>query len=163
MTTLYITPKAWKQIEQAVRKKPSLETGGVMMGYPLGEDRWVVTYASEPGPNAIHQPHSIFFDDTHLNKLVRKLSRHRQWKYIGDWHSHTVKRLSPSKGDKRTIWAKASQSMYMSSSPLMLIVGLSKNNQINARGFILGNTLREVGKIELYDRQAQQQLGEKAP
>ncbi|MFF0827267.1 Mov34/MPN/PAD-1 family protein [Brevibacillus sp. NPDC003359] len=163
MTTLYITPKAWKQIEQAVRKKPSLETGGVMMGYPLSEDRWVVTYASEPGPNAIHQPHSIFFDDSHLNKLVRKLSRHRQWKYIGDWHSHTIKRLSPSKGDKRTIWSKASQSMYMSSSPLMLIVGLGKNDQINARGFILGDTLREVGKIELYDQQAQRQLGEKAP
>lgn len=163
MTTLYITPKAWRQIEEAVKKKPSLETGGVMMGYSLGEDRWVVTYASEPGPNAIHQPHSIFFDDTHLNKLVRKLNRSRQWKYIGDWHSHTVKRLSPSKGDKRTIWSKATQSMYMSSSPLMLIVGLGKNNQVHARGFILGNTLREVGKIEMYDRPAQRQLGEKAP
>ncbi|GIO05013.1 hypothetical protein J31TS6_10410 [Brevibacillus reuszeri] len=163
MTTLYITPKAWKQIEQAVRKKPSLETGGVMMGYSLGEDEWVVTYASEPGPKAIHQPHSIFFDDSHLRKLVRKLSKSRQWQYIGDWHSHTIKRLSPSKGDKRTIWTKATQSMYMSSSPLMLIVGLGKQNQIQARGFILGNTLREVGKIELFDRKAHRQRGEKAP
>ncbi|MGG1663279.1 Mov34/MPN/PAD-1 family protein [Brevibacillus sp. NRS-1366] len=163
MTTLYITPKAWKQIEQAVRKKPSLETGGVMMGYSLGEDSWVVTYASEPGPKAIHQPNSIFFDDSHLRKLVRKLSRNRQWQYIGDWHSHTIKRLSPSKGDKRTIWTKATQSMYMSSSPLMLIVGLGKQNQIQARGFILGNTLREVGKIELFDRQAHRQRDGKAP
>lgn len=163
MTTLYITPKAWKQIETAVRKDPSLETGGVMMGYSLGDEKWVVTYASDPGPKAIHRPTSIFFDDEHLHKLVRKLSRNRRWQYIGDWHSHTIRRLSPSKGDKRTIWYKANQSVYTSASPLMLIVGLGRQRQLQARGFILGNSLREVGKIELYDRQAHQQHGETSP
>lgn len=163
MTTLYITPRAWKQIETAVRKDPSLETGGVMMGYSLGDKAWVVTYASDPGPKAIHQPSSIFFDDDHLNKLVRKLSRNRRWQYIGDWHSHTIRRLSPSKGDKRTIWYKASQSVYTSKSPLMLIVGLGRQKQLQARGFILGHSLREVGRIELYDRQAHRQHGETSP
>ncbi|EAO7496417.1 MULTISPECIES: Mov34/MPN/PAD-1 family protein [Brevibacillus] len=163
MTTLYITPKAWKQIETAVRKDPSLETGGVMMGYALGDEKWVVTYASDPGPKAIHRPTSIFFDDEHLRKLVRKLSRNRRWQYIGDWHSHTIRRLSPSKGDKRTIWYKANQSEYTSTSPLMLIVGLGRQKQLQARGFILGNSLREVGKIELYDRQAHRQHGETSP
>ncbi|EST56780.1 hypothetical protein T458_04215 [Brevibacillus panacihumi W25] len=152
MTTLYLTPRAWKQIENAVRKNPSLETGGVMMGYSLGEDEWVIAYASDPGPKAIHQPSSIFFDDEYLRKIVRKLNRSRRWQYLGDWHSHTIRRLSPSKGDKRTIWSKAIQSKYMSASPLMLIVGLNKQNQLQARGFILGNSLREVGKIELFDR-----------
>lgn len=160
MTILYITPTAWKQIETAVRKNPSIETGGVMMGYPLGDDRWVVTYASEPGPNAIQNPNSVFFDDSHLRKLVRKLSQSRKWQYLGDWHSHTIKRLSPSRGDKRTIWEKASQSMYTSPSPLMLIVGLGRHNQVQARGFILGNSLREVGRIELFDRQVHQPRGE---
>lgn len=163
MTTLYITPKAWKQIETAVRKDPSLETGGVMMGYSLGDEKWVVTYASDPGPKAIHRPTSIFFDDEHLRKLVRKLSRNRRWQYIGDWHSHTIRRLSPSKGDKRTIWYKANQSVYTSTSPLMLIVGLGRQKQLQARGFILGSSLREVGKIELYDRQAHRQHGETSP
>lgn len=134
-----------------------------MMGYSLGEEEWVVTYASDPGPNAIHQPNSIFFDDSHLRKLVRKLSRSHRWQYIGDWHSHTIKRLSPSKGDKRTIWAKATQSMYMSSSPLMLIVGLGKQNQVQGRGFILGSSLREVAKIELIDRQALRRRGGTSP
>jgi integrative and conjugative element protein (TIGR02256 family) len=156
MTTLYITPKAWNQIENAVRKDPSLETGGVMMGYALEDANWVVTYASDPGPNAIHQPTSIFFDDEHLRNLVQRLSRSRRWQYIGDWHSHTIRKLSPSKGDKRTIWNKANQSLYMSSSPLMLIVGLGKQRQLQARGFILGNSLREVSKIEIYDRQVLQ-------
>ncbi|MDR7315111.1 Mov34/MPN/PAD-1 family protein [Brevibacillus nitrificans] len=156
MTILYITPKAWKQIETAVRKDPSLETGGVMMGYPMGDGRWVVTYASEPGPKAIQSPHSVYFDDAHLRKLVLNLSKSRKWQYLGDWHSHTIKRLSPSKGDKKTIWEKATQSIYSSPSPLMLIVGLGRHNQVQARGFILGNSLREVGKIELFDRQVHQ-------
>jgi len=163
MTILYITPKAWKQIETAVRKDPSIETGGVMMGYSLGDNRWVVAYASEPGPKAIQNPNSVFFDDGHLRSLVRKLSKSRKWQYLGDWHSHTIKRLSPSKGDKRTIWEKASQSMYTSPSPLMLIVGLGRQNQVQARGFILGNSLREVGRIELFDRQAHQRRGETSP
>ncbi|MED4585592.1 Mov34/MPN/PAD-1 family protein [Brevibacillus choshinensis] len=160
MTILYITPKAWKQIESAVRKDPSVETGGVMMGYPMDNNRWVVTYASEPGPKAIQHPKSVYFDDGHLGKLVRKLSKTRQWQYLGDWHSHTIKRLSPSKGDKKTILEKATQSIYTSPSPLMLIVGLGKQNQVQARGFILGNSLREVGKIELFDRQVHQPRGE---
>jgi integrative and conjugative element protein (TIGR02256 family) len=163
MTILYITPKAWKQIETAVRKNPSVETGGVMMGYPMDRNKWVVTYASEPGPGAIQNPYSVYFDDSHLHKLVRKLSKSRKWQYLGDWHSHTVKRLSPSKGDKKTIWEKATQSKYTSPSPLMLIVGLGKQNQVQARGFILGNSLREVGRIELFDRLAHQPHGETTP
>lgn len=163
MTTLYITPKAWKQIEEAVQKNPSLETGGVMMGYSIGEEQWLVTFASGPGPRAVHHATSIMFDDEYLRKLVRKVSRSRRWQYLGDWHSHTVRRLSPSKGDKRTIWAKASQSVYMSSSPLMLIVGLGRQHQLRARGFILGDTLREVGKLALYERPALKQRGQKFP
>lgn len=165
MASLYLTPKVWRQIEQAVRKNPYLETGGVLMGYPISEDReeWLVTYASGPGPKAIHQPHSIMFDDQHLRNLVRKQRRRRPWQYIGDWHSHTVRRLSPSKGDRRTIWEKASQSVYMSTSPFMLIVGLNKRNQLQGRAYSLGNTLSEVKDLRVIDRQFLQQRLEKSP
>jgi integrative and conjugative element protein (TIGR02256 family) len=164
MTTLYITPKAWDQIERTVRENPSLETGGILMGYGINEDDWLVTYASGPGPNAIHEPYSIMFDDRYLGKLIRKLSRRRgRWQYIGDWHSHTIRRLSPSRGDRRTIWRKAMQAKYTSSSPLMLIVGLGKRDQIQARCFILGNSLREVNRIALAERRAGLQRREISP
>ncbi|MEJ8545650.1 Mov34/MPN/PAD-1 family protein [Brevibacillus borstelensis] len=157
MASLYLTPKVWRQIEQAVRKNPNLETGGVLMGYPLSKEEWLVTYASGPGPKAIHQPHSIMFDDQHLRNLVRKQSRRRQWQYIGDWHSHTVRRLTPSKGDRRTIWEKASKSVYMSASPFMLIVGLNKRDQLQGRAFTLGDALNEVKNLKVIDRQFLQQ------
>ncbi|USG64043.1 Mov34/MPN/PAD-1 family protein [Brevibacillus ruminantium] len=163
MTSLYFTSKAWRQIEQAVRRKPSLETGGVLMGYPLNDEEWLVTYASGPGPKAVHQPNSIMFDDQHLSNLVKRQSRRRPWKYIGDWHSHTIKRLAPSKGDRQTIWTKASQSKYMSPAPFMLIVGLDKRNQLQARAYTLADKLYPVKNLKLVDRQFLLQRGEKSP
>lgn len=163
MASLYLTRKAWKQIEQAVRKRPDLETGGILMGYSLGEEEWLVTYASDPGPNAIHQPHSIMFDDQYLFQLIKRQSRRRRWDYIGDWHSHTVRRLSPSKADRRTVWEKASQSIYMSTSPFMLIVGLDKRNELRARAFLLDEAFREVKNLSLIDRPAQPPRGGKSP
>ncbi|GAA4705668.1 Mov34/MPN/PAD-1 family protein [Brevibacillus fulvus] len=156
MTRLYISARAWNQIERAVRKNPEVETGGIMMGYPLNEQDWLVTYASEPGPKAIHQPRSIFFDEPYLRNLVRKLNRRGagRWRYIGDWHSHTVRRLSPSKGDRQTVYEKAVQAKYASTSPLMLIVGLGKRDQLNARAYILTDSLTEVKEIYLKERQA---------
>lgn len=164
MSRLYITTSAWRQIQQAVQRDASVETGGIMMGYPLGPHDWVVTYASEPGPKAIHQPRSINFDDQYLKRLVRRLHRRGagRWRYIGDWHSHTVRRLSPSRGDKFTLWYKASSAAYNSTSPIMLIAGLGKHNQVQARAFILANSLREIRQISLIERQELRQLRQKA-
>ncbi|WP_134686148.1 Mov34/MPN/PAD-1 family protein [Brevibacillus migulae] len=160
MSTLYITKSAWRQIEQAVLRDTSVETGGIMMGYPLGQHDWVITYASEPGPRAIHEPRSIYFDDQYLRRLVRRLNRRGagKWRYIGDWHSHTVRKLSPSRGDKMTIWQKTVTAAYNSNSPLMLIAGVGKHNQVQARAFILANSLREIKQVSLIGRQELRQL-----
>lgn len=163
MTTLYITPNAWRQIERAVRKNPALETGGIMMGYAINEKDWLITYASEPGPKAIHAPLSIQFDDEYLRKLAKRLSRRNRWKYIGDWHSHTIRRLSPSRADRNTVSVKAAKAKYASSSPIMLIVGLGKRQQIQARGYILAGSLREVQQIAIAERPTHQLHGGTAP
>lgn len=160
MSTLYITKNAWRQIERAVHRDTAVETGGIMMGYPIGDHDWVVTYASEPGPKAVHEPRSINFDDNYLRRLVRQLKRRGagKWRYIGDWHSHTVRRLSPSRIDKYTIWHKTVSSVYNSASPIMLIVGLGKQNQVQARAFIQANSLREIKRISLIQQQELRQL-----
>jgi integrative and conjugative element protein (TIGR02256 family) len=159
MTTLYITPKAWRQIERAVRKNPLLETGGILMGYALNETDWLVTYASEPGPNAIQARLSVRFDDQYLRKLSKRLKRRGRWEYIGDWHSHTVRRLTPSRADRHTVSEKAATAKYTSSSPIMLIVGLGKRNQMQARAYILTDSLREVQQIAFAEQPVRRQRG----
>lgn len=160
MTKLYLTPRAYRQIEQAVRKQPLIETGGILMGLQLETLDWLVSYASEPGPRAIQTRNTVVFDDPYLRQLVRKIRRRSAGRlhYIGDWHSHTVKRLSPSKGDKETIFRKSTNNLYSSPSPLMLIVGIDKREQLMARAFILADSFREVNQIELYQRQVNQPL-----
>ncbi|UFJ38972.1 Mov34/MPN/PAD-1 family protein [Brevibacillus humidisoli] len=154
MTKLYLTQKAWKQIEQAVRSNPEVETGGVLMGYPINDDDWAITYASGPGPRAMQLRHAVMFDDLYLRQLVRKVRRKTFGRvhYIGDWHSHTIRRLSPSRADRQTVYMKAYQEKYASPSPLMLIVGVDKRDDIQARGFILNESLREVQEILLTEK-----------
>ncbi|RNB90652.1 hypothetical protein EDM56_09170 [Brevibacillus fluminis] len=157
MSTLYLSPRAHRQIQQAVSRNPGVETGGIMMGYQLNARDWLVTYASEPGPKAVHQPLTVVFDDSYLNNLVTRLQARstRRWQYIGDWHSHTVRNLSPSRADKHTIATKAFEAKYGSKSPIMLIVGLGKQQQIQAKGFILAGSLRPFRQVTLYDREKQ--------
>lgn len=158
MAALYISTKAWNQIERAVRKNRQIETGGILMGYQMNEQDWMITYASEPGPNAVQQTHSVFFDEHYLKNLISRLSKRGagRWKYIGDWHSHTVKRLSPSKVDKHTVVEKASQAKYASNSPIMLIVGIRKGDSLQGRAYILNDSLREMQRIYLIGSQARQ-------
>ncbi|MBO8163900.1 MAG: Mov34/MPN/PAD-1 family protein [Brevibacillus sp.] len=151
MTKLYLTQKVWRQIEQAVRSNPEVETGGVLMGYPINDQDWAITYASGPGPRALQMKHAVMFDDHYLGQVIRKVKRKTLGRvhYIGDWHSHTVRRLSPSRVDRQTVFMKAYQEKYASTSPLMLIVGIGKRNDIQARGFILDQALKEVQQIVL--------------
>jgi|GEM_PF-569017 len=160
LTTLYITTGAWKQIEEAIRKQPEVETGGILMGYALNAQDWVITYASEPGPNAIHQQRSIFFDDAYLRKLARRLrTRYSyRWQYLGDWHSHTVRRLTPSRGDKVTLREKTAQAVYQTASPIMLIAGLNRRGHVQARAYMLSDGLREIRPLLVIGRQELQQL-----
>ncbi|MFM1652471.1 Mov34/MPN/PAD-1 family protein [Brevibacillus sp. B_LB10_24] len=158
MTTLYVTEKAWKQIEQAVSKNPNVETGGILMGYQLNGD-WVVSYASEPGPRAIKERKTVVFDENHIRTVTAKLKLRSagRLRYIGDWHSHTVKRLTPSLGDRKTFALKTYQETYQSSSPIMLIVGMHRHG-IRVRGFIYGGRMQEVERVILVGKQGSRQL-----
>lgn len=162
MATLYLSARAAKQIQQAVSSNPGVETGGILMGYQINEQDWLVTYASEPGPKAVQKPLTVVFDDSYLNKLVTRLRVRStlRWQYIGDWHSHTVRNLMPSKGDKHTIATKASEAKYGSQSPIMLIVRLGKQEQLLAKGFILAGSLRAFRQVILYEKE---KLGDPQP
>jgi len=158
MTVLYITQKAWRQIDKEVQRLPMKETGGVLMGFSPNDRDHVITFASGPGPRAVHEAHAVLFDDRYLKRLIRRKS-FGGLTYMGDWHSHTVKRLSPSKVDKITMYQKTVESIYASASPIMLIAGINKSGQVHARAFTLEkNSIHEVQKIVLLNRSTLLQL-----
>lgn len=157
MATLYLTEAAWSQIQKAVRQYPDLETGGILLGYKRDDNSWLITFASEPGPNALRLQHSILFDDPYLRRIVKRKTRpNSPIQYIGDWHSHTMPRLTPSRTDKKTFVQKSNQKEYRSNSPIMLIVGYNRQEQLMARGFFLERGIRSFSKIEVQTSQAAQ-------
>lgn len=149
MTTLFISQRAWSQIEKAVRLYPDLETGGILLGHETKEGNWLISFASDPGPNALRMQNAIMFDDSYLHQMVRQKTRFsKRSNYLGDWHSHTIQKLVPSKIDRATFNQKTIEKKYGSPSPIMLIVGLNRLNELNARAFIHQKKIRPV-KIEL--------------
>ncbi|MBG9789025.1 MULTISPECIES: Mov34/MPN/PAD-1 family protein [Brevibacillus] len=155
MSTLYLTETAWSQIQRAVGEYPDLETGGVLLGYQQDATSWIITFASEPGPNALRMEHSILFDDPYLRRIIRRKTRpNSKIQYIGDWHSHTMPRLTPSRTDKNTFVQKSNKNEYRSNSPIMLIVGLNRQEQLMARAYFLDRGIRSFSKIEVQTSQA---------
>ncbi|OAJ75863.1 hypothetical protein AYJ08_20495 [Brevibacillus sp. SKDU10] len=157
MTTLYLTETAWSQIRRAVGHYPELETGGILLGYKQDAKSWIITFASEPGPNALRMEHSILFDDKYLHRIIKRKTRpNSKIQYIGDWHSHTMPRLTPSRTDKNTFVQKSNQNEYRSDSPIMLIVGYNRQKQLMARGYFLERGIRSFSRIEVQTSQAAQ-------
>lgn len=74
---------------EATRTFP-LESGGVLMGEPLGQDRWRVDHVIGPGPQARHERYRFTPDPTwqHAQIAERFKATSGQSTYLGDWHSH---------------------------------------------------------------------------
>lgn len=154
MKTLFITKKAWNLIETAVLANPRVETGGALMGYALDDQHWVVTFASGPGPNAYQERHAVMLDETYLRRLIRflRIRSGGRWTYIGDWHSHTTRRLTPSRADRSTLVEKSLLKSYGTLSPIMLIAGPGSRMNVSARAFILTDSLEPFHSVQLIER-----------
>lgn len=119
---VFILDKAYRQIQQEVKRHPHEETGGMLIGFRAPE-ALIVTEATGPGPKAVHLPLSIRFDEKYCERKARQIEgRAKSLRYIGDWHSHPFSKLKPSKIDKRSFNLKAA-THYQTPHPIMIIAG----------------------------------------
>ena len=67
-----------------------LESGGVLMGERIGQDRWRVDHVIGPGPRARHERYRFTPDPAwqHTQIAERFKETGGQSTYLGDWHSH---------------------------------------------------------------------------
>lgn len=151
---VYLLDKAYKQIQQEVKRHPHEETGGMLIGFAT-PDALIVTEATGPGPAAVHLPLSIRFDEKYCDRKARQLRRKsKSVRYLGDWHSHPFSKLKPSKVDKRSFALKAS-THYQTPNPLMIIAGPAP--LVSLRAYILANKIVGV-QPTLIDRTMMRQL-----
>lgn len=138
---VFITEKAYQQIQNEVRRHPEEETGGIMVGFRT-PSALIVTAATGPGPHAEHAPNSIRFDDNYCAKKAAQLVKYDNLlSYVGDWHTHPFTKLKPSKVDKQSFTIKAI-THYKTSNPLMIITG--PEPLIPLQAFLLNKTIIRV-------------------
>lgn len=88
-------------IEEQVKAVPDhLETGGLLLGTVLDDGR-LITHATPPGPEAIHQE-GVFQKDLDFSQaILNHLARKTGVEYVGEWHKHPPFLKRPSHGDRQ--------------------------------------------------------------
>ena len=126
----------------------SLETGGILIGHsgPSGLIR--VTYASGPGPNAVHQPTYFLRDTQYCANILLEQYERSGADYVGEWHSHVGRLNRPSEGDLITLNGIITDPDYNFDVFAMVIAvrgGRLRRRRLKLNGFVATETLiREV-------------------
>jgi integrative and conjugative element protein (TIGR02256 family) len=110
---------------------PSVETGGVLLGYIDEKRRIVVTRATGPGPKAVKTAtlfrRDVEYTQAEIGRAAKELGDRGQ--YVGEWHSHLEPSPQPSSTDIESLCGIAAAPNYLTSHPVMLIVGYDTNGK----------------------------------
>lgn len=93
-----ISTRALEWMEREVRKRPDVETGGIIVGLCRGE-KVIVTHATGPGPQALHSANYFIKDTAYLQRVLNLLFQYYGANYLGVWHKHPPELEHPSDGD----------------------------------------------------------------
>jgi len=100
------------------------ETGGVVMGYWVGDREVVITAATSAGSRATHREDGYEPDVDHDQREIARIYQEsgRLHTYLGDWHTHPLGAPVPSSTDRRTVEEIATDPDYRAPNPLYAIV-----------------------------------------
>ena len=98
MNTYTVSTKAIEVIEKECRLHPDRETGGILMGFTIGECI-TVTQATGPGIIWDSSPSHFTKDRDYVQQVLNILHEYYGVNYLGLWHKHPLSHRSPSKSD----------------------------------------------------------------
>lgn len=106
----------------------------MLVGYWADDHTAVVTTATGAGPNAIHRRGGFTPDAAYDVAEVARLYEEsgRYYVYLGDWHTHPVGGLSPSRRDRRTLRRISRHGDARCPRPVMLIAAGPRDWHVGA-------------------------------
>lgn len=128
---IVVAKTAWEQVVSQAEAKPEVETGGVLIGFIDECERATVTVATEAGSNAVEKKRRFERDPEYMQKRLEE-ERNRlgeKGQYLGEWHSHLERNPSPSARDVEALTGISEAPHYLTSEPVMLIVGLDPDTE----------------------------------
>lgn len=98
LPTVFILRQAMDVIRREALKF-DIETGGILIGSRSPDGAILVTHATPPGPNAVHN--AVYFkrDVAYQQAALNSLHRRYGVQYLGEWHKHPRNLPVPSGGD----------------------------------------------------------------
>lgn len=138
MLDLELPDELAARVHEALHKAGKREIGGILMGEHVGPNRFVVRDLT------IHSRGTFATFVRHVRQALSGLARfhertgnqHRQFNYLGEWHSHPDFALRPSILDARTMREiLAAPEMREAQFVVLVIVKLGLSDELQARAF----------------------------
>lgn len=118
----WLEARALAFIRYESQRKAPKETGGVLLGYCVGDDA-VVKIATGPGPRSEHRRSSYRpdpeFDRAEIARVYKETGG--VLTYLGDWHSHPKGGNGLSQDDIITLATISNFAPARATAPLMLL------------------------------------------
>jgi integrative and conjugative element protein (TIGR02256 family) len=142
--SLFISCGAVSSMDKEVARYSFKETGGIFIGYK-SEESIVITHATGPGPMAKHSLFNFERDVHFCNEELERLfyASDGALTYIGEWHTHPLGFLSPSKQDDKEMLEISRSPDYQNDEPLLAIAKQKgKGEGISIRCFLYSRRKR---------------------
>jgi integrative and conjugative element protein (TIGR02256 family) len=136
---VWIDERLLKPIEaEAARHAPD-ETGGMLVGYWSESGDAVITGTIEGGPQAVRRPNCFVPDGIWQQERLDEIyiRSGRVHTYLGDWHSHPIGALRPSRRDRDTAKRIAKEKEARAPHPLT-VIGSTYDGQWSWAAFCYG-------------------------
>lgn len=138
MLKLDLPPDLAEQVSAALKKAGHREIGGILMGEHIGTNAFAIRDLT------IHSRGTFATFVRNVGKALAGLARfrertgnrHRQFNYMGEWHSHPLFSLRPSDPDRETMREiVASPQMKEAQFLVLLLVKLGPDGRLQANAF----------------------------
>ncbi|MFG1770771.1 Mov34/MPN/PAD-1 family protein [Nocardia salmonicida] len=116
-----------------------LETGGILLGTDHSGDV-LITSAGTPGPKARRASHSFHRDLDHANQLATLAWHTDGSQWLGEWHTHPSRNLTPSELDLTSYLRHVHDPELRLDRFIAIIVGLTAQQKVRMQTWIVTRT-----------------------
>ncbi len=122
---LLLTTPAVQAILDWIHQWHPLETGGILLGTYAANYRLATVHLAAPPPSDSQHGLTDFIRGTEgISELLDWAHQEPvPYIYLGEWHTHPLKKPQASRTDIRQMNAFAADYLYGSSTPVLLIIG----------------------------------------
>lgn len=132
--SIRLSATAWSMMERCCRRRPDIETGGILIGHYVGERIAQVLHATPPPADSYCSRNRLVRGSRGLEALLARRWGKGQY-YLGEWHYHPADAETPSFTDAQTILSIALQPNMNCPRPLLLVVS-RRDDALRLTGYI---------------------------